>query len=589
MKKPIPYLEDTQWKSRIRLLRFSCIVLFGLLLSRLFYWQILQGDQLQAVAESQYTSTLNSSGSRGSIYTADGYTLATNQDVYTLFAEPRYFSLQPKEIAELLAPNIPFDLKPEEATDEAVVKATLEGWRDTFIQRLTQSSSQWISLKRRLPEEHKVKIEQLQIAGIDFERDEMRYYPEASMAAHLLGFVGNDEAGDPKGYFGIEGYYDRELQGKAGRLTLERDARGLPIAIGSFDEVGAVDGRAIVLTVRRDLQFLLEQKLKEGMEKYGSKTAEAAIMDPKTGAILAMASYPNYDPISFSEFDPQLYKNLFVQDVYEPGSTLKILTVAAGIDSGAITPETICDQCGGPREIGGYTIRTWNNEYFENSTVTDGLVHSDNTVMMYIAQKVGMEKYLEYLHAFGFGEKTGIDLQEEALAPLRKDWREIDLATSSFGQGIVTTGIQMLSVAQTIANKGVMMKPMLVKEVKQDGQSIIIEPRSVKNVLSQKTAEQVTTMMEASAQHGDAKWAIPKGYRIAGKTGTAQIALAGHYDEEKTIASFIGFAPADDPQFVMLVKLREPQSSQWGSETAAPLWFSIAKDLFIRMKIPPRN
>jgi cell division protein FtsI/penicillin-binding protein 2 len=182
-------------------------------------------------------------------------------------------------------------------------------------------------------------------------------------------------------------------------------------------------------------------------------------------------------------------------------------------------------------------------------------------------------------------QKTGLDVLEEALPPFRDSWRELDVATASFGQGIATTGIRMLNIAQAIANHGVMMRPTLVKSVSQDGQVIEVEPKVTGTPISAETASAVTQMMIQSASHGDAKWAIPKGYSIAGKTGTAQVPVSGHYDEEKTVASFVGFAPANDPKFVMLVKLREPQTSPWGSETAAPLWFSIARDLFVRMHV----
>ncbi|HKY74329.1 MAG TPA: penicillin-binding protein 2 [Patescibacteria group bacterium] len=588
MKKPVPYLPDRSWISRVRVIRILFLFLFGLLLCRLFFWQILRADQLQALAESQYETIKKTTGSRGKIYSADGYLLATNIDVYTLFAEPHNFTKPLSEITAALSVRMPWDLSTQSATDPAERVRIQDEWRQTFLNRLSSLDSRWIALKRKLPKQNKEEIETLKLDGIGFERGEMRQYPESSMAAHILGFVGSNERGQEQGYFGIEGAYDRELRSKEGRIKLEKDALGLQLAIGDYDSIGSQDGRDVVLTIRRDLQYLLENKLKEGMEKYGSKTAEAVIMDPKTGAILAMASFPNYDPSSFHMFDSETYKNLIVQDVYEPGSTMKILTVSAGVDAGAIKPDTICTRCFGPRVISGYTIKTWNEKYFPDSTITDGLVHSDNTVMIFSEEEMGKDVYVDYLQRFGLGRKTGLDVQEEALPPFRKDWRELDAATASFGQGIAVTGIQMLNIAQAIANKGVMMRPMLVQAVRNRSEEIDIDPRETGRPITPETASTVTTMMEASALHGDAKWAIPKGYRIAGKTGTAQVPVAGHYDEEKTVASFIGFAPADDPKFVMLVKLREPQTSPWGSETAAPLWFSIARDLFLRMNIPPR-
>ena len=584
--------DSPDLNTRIRVVRaFLFFCLFGVL-ARLFYWQIMKADDLRSAAESQYSSIYRTTGSRGSILTADGYALAANQDVYTLFAQPKLIEKTPEEIADQLAPMI----APLEETDSATVSADttpilpedlLVQWKKTIIEKLRNSSLSWVSLKRKIPRDVKDQMVALNITGIGFDQEEMRYYPEASMAAQVLGFVGNDARGQEQGYFGIEGLFDRELRGRAGVVKQEKDAAGLPIAIGGYDAINAQDGRDLVLTIRRDLQFMLEDQLKKGMVRYGSKTAEAVIMDPKTGAILAMAAFPNYDPAKFYQFDPQLYKNPIVNDVYEPGSTMKIFTVSAGIDTGAITPEMQCDQCTGPRVISGYTIKTWNNEYTPNTTMLEGLVRSDNTAMIFAAERMGLDTYVKELRKFGFGEKTNIDLQEEALPPFRDTWKELDMATASFGQGIAVTGIQMLRVAQAIANRGVMMRPMIVQAVKQDDRTITVQPKEYRQVMSLETAQTVTGMMEQSALHGDAKWAIPKGYRIAGKTGTAQVAVAGHYDAEKTVASFIGFAPAEDPKFVMLVKLREPSSSPWGSETAAPLWFSIARQLFLRMNIAP--
>ncbi len=588
MKKPLPYIIDHSKRTRVRFIRFCILFGFFGILVRLFYWQVLRSESLRAIAQSQYNSVQKTTGSRGKIFTSDGYPLATNQDVYTLFAEPKHVERSSQEIASLLAPLLSISSSSGQLASEASSLANLESeWRQTLLSRLQNATSNWVSLKRKLSKEGKEKIEGLGLKGLGFDREEMRFYPEASMAAQILGFVGNDEIGSEQGYFGIEGLYDRELRGKVGVIKQEKDAAGIPIALGDYNFIDSQNGRDIILTIRHDLQFMLEEKLKQGMVRYGSKTAEAIIMDPKTGAILAMASYPNYDPTSFYQFDPQLYKNPLVSDVYEPGSTMKIFTVSAGIDTGAITPDTQCDRCAGPRTISGYTIKTWNDEYHPNTTITEGLVHSDNTAMIFTAEHTGSDKFVEYLKKFGFDEKTGIDLQEEAQPPFRDRWKDIDVATGSFGQGIGVTGIQMLRVAQTIANHGWMVKPTLVKEVK-DGEKIIpVQPKTIRQVITDETAQKVTLMMEQAAAHGDAKWALPRGYRIAGKTGTAQVPVAGHYDETKTVASFIGFAPIEDPKFVMLVKLREPQTSPWGSETAAPLWFSIARELFLRMNIAP--
>jgi cell division protein FtsI/penicillin-binding protein 2 len=287
-----------------------------------------------------------------------------------------------------------------------------------------------------------------------------------------------------------------------------------------------------------------------------------------------MASFPNYDPSKFSEFPSLFYKNPIVADLFEPGSVFKVLVMAAGFNEKVVTPETQCDICASPVIIGKYSIRTWDETYRENASMTDVIVHSDNTGMVFVARKLGGEKFLEYLKLYGFGKKTGIQLQDEVGGSILSDgnkYRDIDLATNSFGQGIAITPLQMTAAANTIANGGVYISPTLIEN----------EPGSKTNVLSKEAAVQMTQVMKLAVENGEAKWSKPKNLSVAGKTGTAQIPIEGKYDLEKTIASFVGFFPAENPKYTMLVTLREPKTSTWGSETAAPLWFNIAKQLLL--------
>ncbi len=263
--------------------------------------------------------------------------------------------------------------------------------------------------------------------------------------------------------------------------------------------------------------------------------------------------------------------------------------MASALDAGVIEPDTKCDICGGPVRIDKYTIETWNNEYRPDSIMTDVIVNSDNVGMVYVGQKLGREHMYDYLNSFGIGNSTGIDLQGEMSPSLRKkdEWGQIDLATASFGQGIAVTPIQMIRAVCAIANKGILLTPQVVDKIVGEGWEEDVKPVIGKRVISEKVASQITAMMVEAAQKGESKWTNTKGFRVAGKTGTAQIPIAGHYDEDKTIASFIGFAPFDNPKFVMLITLHEPKSSQWASETAAPLWYSIAKNLFVHYGIQP--
>lgn len=259
---------------------------------------------------------------------------------------------------------------------------------------------------------------------------------------------------------------------------------------------------------------------------------------------------------------------------YEPGSTFKSLVMAAAIHDKLITPQTMMDESG-PVESGPYFIRTWNNEYHGSISMTQVLEYSSNVGMVFVAKKLGHDRLLSAIKRFGFGKPTNIDLEDESSPTLRDDnaWAEVDELTASFGQGIAVTPIQMVTAVAALANGGKLMQPHVVKEIREgSGRVIPVKPKVVRQVISPEAARITAEMMVEAVDKGEAKWAKPVGYRIAGKTGTAQIPVAGHYDETKTIASFVGFAPVDDPKFVMLVTLREPQSSQWGSETAAPLF-----------------
>jgi cell division protein FtsI/penicillin-binding protein 2 len=316
----------------------------------------------------------------------------------------------------------------------------------------------------------------------------------------------------------------------------------------------------------------------------------AAMLDPKTGGILAMASFPSFDPRSYAEFANEDYKDGFITDTYEPGSTFKPLVMAAAINEGLVKPETRCDICAGPISIGGYNIKTWNDKYQPNLTMTDVIVHSDNTGMVYVGKKLGLDKMIKYIDLFGFGRATNIDLQGEVIPSLRprESWYPIDLATSSFGQGISVTPIELLSAFATLANKGVRMEPHVVSSVETaDGQTLTIPPKVVNKPITEKTAKIMTEILVNAVNKGEAQFAKIKGYRFAGKTGTAQIPVAGHYDPTNTIASFIGYAPAEDPKFVMLVIVDRPTSSIYGAETAAPVFFKIAQKALTYYNIAP--
>lgn len=577
--------------SRIQLLFLGFTFALLLVILRLSYWQVIKTDELSGAARDQYASKDIVEGARGSIITADGFPLVVNQAVYTLGAYLPAVVDQPSSIVDRILPHLNLEIDdPAIATDTAKLAVALEDLKvktkSAMLDRLGKDG--YVTLARSLSVGEKEAIESLDIKGLTFDQSFTREYPEASMSAQISGFVGRDDVGKPIGYFGLEGFYDRELSGRSRIEKQEKDAGGRPLLIGDFNLLPGRDGRNLKLHIERGTQYIVEEGLKRGLEKYGASSGEVLVMDPRTGGILAMASLPSYDPDKFHLYDTSLYKNPAVANSYEPGSTFKVLVMAAAFNEGVLQEDDKCDICAAPYPIGKYKIKTWNEEYRADATPEEIIVHSDNVGMVWTQQKLGGEKLLEYIKKFGFGQKTGIDLQEEISPSLRSKWGDIDYATSSFGQGIAVTSIQMLAAVGAIANSGTLMEPHLVQSVIGDSE-VLIPPRSRGEVISPESARRITDLMIQAVDQGEAKWAAPKGYVLAGKTGTAQIAVEGHYDREKTTASFVGFAPARNPKFVMLVKLSEPQSSQWAAETAAPLWFNIATKLLLRYNIAPTN
>ena len=557
------------WRQHLVLILF--FLGFGLIGVRLFYWQVVMGGKLAEAASDQYYFKLTLSPRRGNILASDGQALTTNKLAYLVYAEPKKVA-DKKEFAGKVGPLI--NLDPKEV-----------------LARLNQENIVWAALARKVEENKQSELANLKLTGLGFEKEGKRFYPEASFAAHLLGFVGSDDTGQDKGYFGLEGYYNLALKGKPGSLIQEKDAQGLPILLGESRRIPAEDGQTLELNLDRTVQFILEEKLKAGISRYGAKEGLVVVMDPKTGAVLGAAAYPAYDPRSFNSYPADVYPNPLVADTYEPGSTFKALVMAAALNERTVDPLTKYNE-EGPVQIGEYSIRTWNNEYHGELTATQILEKSSNPGMVFVGQKLGKNKFYEYMDKFGFGKKTGIDLEEETSPDLRprSEWKDIDLATASFGQGIAVTPIQMLAAIAALANEGNLMEPQVVKRmIDLTGKVIERKPKKQTQVITPITARVITEMLVSAVDNGEAKWAKPKGYRIAGKTGTAQIPVAGHYDANKTIASFVGFAPATNPKFAMLVLLREPSTSPWGSETAAPLFFNIAKDLFAYYGISPSN
>jgi len=531
------------FSSRERIIFIFFLLFFLTIFARLGWWQIGQRQELLRKAKAQEWHKEKPLKIRGEITFFDGHPLALSKIGYQLHIFKPELTIDYQAVAEKLAQ---LKEKNKEEEKERIVS-------------LLESDSLWLPIWHQMGEEEKERIENLKIKGLRLDREMVREYPESSQAAHLVGFLGKNKEGEDQGYFGLEGYYDDQLK----------------------------KGVNLKLFLDRQIQWLTEEEIERGVKKYGAKRGLVLVVDPKTGGILSLAVYPRFNPKEYSQTDTKLFLNPAISETIEPGSIFKPLIMAAAIDSGRISPDERCTKCDGPRKIGDKTIHTFNDEYYPQSTMTDIIKHSDNVGMVYVIEKLGLKKTLNYLEKFGFGQTTNVDLQGEITNPLdtKKYWPFIDLATVSFGQGIAVTPMQIIQAFTALANKGKMVSPRAVAEISYpSGKKVKPSPQE-KIVLSPKTAAIVTQMMIAAVEDGFVKKLVIPGLTVAGKTGTAQIAIGGQYDPHKTIASFIGFAPAENPRFLMLTVLYQPSASPWGTSTAAPVWFNIARRIMLTKNI----
>jgi len=518
---------------------------------------------------SNYFKTSKIFPKRGKIFDRNKQPLAVNQTLYRLAIEPQKI----KDVNNFINELAPL-LKIDHASLEAKIDRT----------------KQWQLIKTTLSKETMSKVTQLKQTGIIFEEESNRYYPEASLAAHLIGFVGKNSENDPVGYFGVEGYYNKDLSGLPGLLRSERDLSNNPIFAGTQEMLEAEDGRDLFLTIDKAVQMIIKGRLKKAMKIYQVREGCVIVVDPLNLEVLGLSCLPDFDAEEYYKFDETFYKNSALTNLYEPGSTFKPLIVAAAIQEKAIKPNDIYNETG-PLQFGEYQIQTWNNKYEGKISITRILEKSSNVGMVYIGEKLGNKKIYEYLNDYGFGKKTDIDLQGEFVNQIKpfNNWYPIDFATATFGQGIAVTPLQMIKAFASLINGGQLLQPHVVRQINNKGEVRNIQKKLVKKVLGTQTSNIIKKMLQSTVENGEISWAIPKGYLMGGKTGTAQVAIKGHYDPSKTIASFIGFAPVSNPKFLTLVILKEPKTSQWGSETAAPLFFEIAKDLIVYYNIAPEQ
>jgi cell division protein FtsI/penicillin-binding protein 2 len=536
---------------------------------------------------------------RGLIYDRGGDLLATNVPMYYL--EIEVFQLTPasrKQIAAVLsrALILPYeDLYAQLNADWGSV-----GQYRIRLTRQVGGGDRWpITVDQVAADMLKgflLDPEAPDLSGLKLVPAPRREYPAGALAGHVLGFV-NQES---KGFFGVEGFYDSWLAGKS--MTIERGY----IPPEARLEPDPPAGVNLVLTIDLDIQQVVEDILKQALEDSGGESGQIIVMDPKTGEILALAVQPSLDP---NNYEPWLEtQGLETQDLenldqveepvinpavggqFEPGSTFKVLTMAAAIDAGVVKPEDEFIDTG-VIEVGGVRIRNWNGGAWGPQTMIGCMQHSLNVCLAYVAsEKLGAATFYDYLEAFGIGRGTGIDVAGEVPGQLRTprhpEWTEADLGTNAFGQGVSVTPVQLLAAVGAIANKGVMLQPHIVREVVGPEGAYWPKPTVLGKPVSAETAETLTKMLTESLA-GESSLALVNGYTLAGKTGTAQIPTERGYDDRWTIASFVGWGPVADPQFLVLVRIDKPESSPWGSVVAAPVFRDVVERLVTMLEIPP--
>jgi cell division protein FtsI/penicillin-binding protein 2 len=553
---------------RLSVLAFCLTFGFAVIIGQLGRYQVLDHDALAATASVQRTWDKELSSSRGYIADTNGHILAQEVVEWQIEASPALVA-RPKEVAGRLA--------------------ELLGRPEDEIYRQLTSESVWVRLATNVDYETGEAIHALKADGIKCIPMQRRSYPEKELMAHVLGIV--NSTGD--GFYGVEGYYNQALKGTDGQRRVEQSPVGEELPLPPLEEAPARPGASLILTLDRNIQYIVADELQRALQEYGAKSGTVLAMDPRTGAVLASYSYPSYDPNDFAQADIDLLADPVVSKMWEPGSIFKIVTWSAGLDSGTISPgTTFYDE--GAIEVGGRVIQNWDRKGRGLVTMRDGLTESLNTVASFISTSTGKDMFYTYLRRFGFGTLTQVDLASEGPGMMKlpgdSNWFPSDLGTNSFGQGIAVTPIQMLTAVASVANHGMLMQPYIVKEfITQDGESvrrIPVEPMAVRRAVSAETAAALTDMMVEVVEKGAPKAAVP-GYRVAGKSGTAQIPEPYGYNPTDTIAAFVGFAPADDPRFVLMIRLDRPSVSPWGTQTAAPAFQAIAQRLLTYMQVPP--
>lgn len=543
--------------SRSKILSIALTFCFIVVSFRFFYWQVLKAPELKEKAKNQTYKLEKILPERGKIYSSDNFPLVLNQTTYQL---------------SLYKPNFKEDLdKILDQIEQVYPNFKIEN-SETLEKFKNNPNQKWITFNSALNEKQK---DLLNISGIEFQKIEKRFYPENSMAKDILGTIGKDFSGNQIGYGGLEAFYQKQLQGKTGFIWGPQDATGKTILNKKSWSSDAINGRNIFTNINRSAQFYVEKLLQKGINDFSADSGSITIIQPKTGAILAMASLT-----ATSSATPSSIRNPAISDLFEPGSIFKPLVVSMALDTKAIDTNYICTKCNQPHVIGRYNIGNWDNEFHADSSLQDIIKNSDNIGMSYIIARLGLDNFLNYYQKLGLTQRTGIDLQGEAKPTVKTEWPEIDLATASFGQGIVVTQIGMLQAFNTIANDGILVKPKVVNYFTEDNKIIKNKNQKETQVFNQQTIKEIKSILKYSVENGVVAKMKPENLEVCAKSGTAQVAISGSYENNSsTIASYIGFSPCYNPKFTMIVTINNPKTSPWGSSTAAPIWYELASKL----------
>ncbi|WP_145045618.1 stage V sporulation protein D [Paenibacillus xylanexedens] len=549
------------------------IFLFSALVIRLAYVQLGKGPELSAKAEESWRRNIPYSAKRGEILDRNGTSLAYNVTSPTIMAIPAQVK-EAEVTAKALAPLLGM-------TEEKVL-ATIK--KRELIVRLQPGG-------RKITMDKAQRIRDLKLPGIVVAEDNKRFYPYGDLAAHILGFTGIDN----QGLTGVEKKYDDKLNGLNGSVSYLSDAAGRLMPGSSEKYVEPRDGLNLELTIDKSIQSIMERELDQAMVKFQANSALAIAMNPKTGEVLGMASRPGYEPADYQQYPAEIYnRNLPIWMTYEPGSTFKIITLAAALEEKKVNLQQ--DQFFDPGyvEVGGARLRCWKKGGHGSQTFLQVVENSCNPGFVALGQKLGKESLFSYIKNFGFGTKTGIDLSGEASGILFKLSRvgPVELATTAFGQGVSVTPIQQVAAVSAAINGGKLYKPYVTKAWVHPETGEVIEeakPELVRQVISENTSKQVREALESVVAKGTGRPAFIDGYRVGGKTGTAQKVINGRYSSSEHIVSFIGFAPADDPQIVVYTAVDNPKGIQFGGVVAAPIVQNILEDALHYMKVPVRK